>query len=1202
MSSPVSAIPINAAVTLELPLNGIKLIEASAGTGKTYTITNFYLRHLLEGRSPAEILVVTFTNAATEELRGRIRERIHDALQLFNHPDHSEDEFLSCLLAQRQSLDNEKQCQQVRCLQLALRSMDEAAIYTIHGFCQRALSDHALSSGQAFDTSLLNDDLELWQDALKDWWRRQSYTLDNVDWHLFQSCLGNLKSLLATQSEMRRSYHAKILPEVDQNLNDLYLAWQQLDTELKALSVAWNEGREGILEVLGDSKALSRSNKLPYHKNNLAKFFENWNNYFNSAALLVIPDSLYYLGSSALVDCSTDKKRGSDPDLETGFFQLAQQTLDKIDQIKMQFKVRALIEASDHAQQQVRRVKQQSRSIAFQDQLSLLFEALTGSAAAALGQQLRNRFPVAMIDEFQDTDAIQFGIFRTLYFDQQDISLTMIGDPKQSIYSFRGGDIYTYIKAKQEPSVVLYSLLTNWRSEAKLVNAVNHIFNNRPAPFIYAETIDYRPVVPATNKLPAPLRFDGTATTPLTIWSIPQTSEQKNLSKQQVYDRINEAIVKEIIGLVEGGRQGNVTLGDKPLVSGDIAILVRTGIEGGQLRAALSAKGIRAVTIGRDKVFDSSEAQGLYDLLIAINHFSNLQLVRAALASSLLDFDYLQISEVTGNENTWQNWCEKIRSFHLLWQQRGFIAMFQRLLQELEIAERIAKTDFAQRSLTNLLHLSELCQQQSQFSAGFDSLLAWYRQQINEVVADETELRLESDEDLVKIVTIHKSKGLEYPVVFVPFLWSCRPAEISVGSILKFHDARYNPVLDLGSANFTDHTFVTEKERLAEDIRLAYVAITRARARVYLTWGDVGDGKMRGRPAKTGLAYLLHQAQQPRDLDSSLPWAFDSIETIDRDLKALAEASDSSIEIRPLPQTDDTEALTLFSEPTPVLQAIQFSVALASNWRISSFSSLTRDIHQTAHGGSSGPGEDFILDFPAGSHVGLLLHHVLEQLDFQQPVKSQCAEWLPRYAPRFGLDSNEYQNAVTRWMETLMSSPIDGSGLSLSSLSNQQRLNELAFDFALDELDIESLNSFLQRLAGRQLAALEISSFGGLITGVIDLVFEHEGKYYLADYKSNFLGARLEDYTADKLRLAIYDRRYDLQYLLYSVALHRYLTQRVPDYNYEKHFGGVYYLFIRAMRPQHGNRYGVFFDLPRYHDLEQLDQLLSTATPVAGGL
>ena len=270
-----------------------------------------------------------------------------------------------------------------------------------------------------------------------------------------------------------------------------------------------------------------------------------------------------------------------------------------------------------------------------------------------------------------------------------------------------------------------------------------------------------------------------------------------------------------------------------------------------------------------------------------------------------------------------------------------------------------------------------------------------------------------------------------------------------------------------------------------------------------------------------------------------------------------------------------------------------FKRKLAIDWHISSFTGLTRDIHQVAHGGSTGISGDSILDFPAGSHVGLLLHSILEHLDFTDDIQTQCDELLPRYAPRFGLDSIDYQRTLCKWLKTLVVSPLNDGGLTLSVLSSRQRLNELSFDFALDSLSIDNLNDLLERISAPDLKPIGVENFRGMITGVIDLVFEHQGKYYLADYKSNYLGASLEDYSRDKLERAILDRRYDLQYLLYSIALHRYLSQRIPDYQYERHFGGVYYLFIRAMRPQQGSQYGVYFDLPAYTDLSRLDALLA---------
>jgi exodeoxyribonuclease V beta subunit len=1189
---------LDAPTTWQIDLDGIKLIEASAGTGKTYTIANLYLRHILAGREPGELLVVTFTNAATEELRGRIRARLHDALLLLQQPTASNDEFLTLLLSQWQSLEPETQRLQMRRLQLALRCMDEAAIDTIHAYCQRALTDHAFHSGQSFEVRLLDDDRLLWEEALKDWWRRQSYTLGSTDWHLFKTCLNDLPALLKWQAQIRSNHTHILLPQVSEDLSAQFRAWREREQVMQALASQWKKQRDKILETLQQSPALSRAATTPYHPDKLPGLIEQWDHYFDSDQLLEMPTSLEYLSSAFLVEKSTPAKRGSDLRLESGFFLAIQQTLEPIQRFQIRFRARALIEAHDFADQRVRLLKREGRTLAYQDQLTLLLEALQGASGEALGQSLRTRFPVAMIDEFQDTDAIQYGIFHLLYFDQDHTSLIMIGDPKQAIYSFRGGDIFTYMKAKSEASVQHYSLQTNWRSEAALIQALNALFGRREAPFIYAGAIDFVPALPAPKDDKAPLLIDNSATVPLTIWRIPLDEQQKPLSKARAHSMLHEATANEIARLIQGGIEGTVKLGKKPLCSADIAVLVRTSYEGNALRSVLSEKGVRAVTIGRERVFDSEEANGLLVLLQAINHHSDRQLLRNALASSLLRLDYLAIAAVVDDEVAWQEWLEKINGLHLLWQDNGFIVMFQHLLQELKIGEKLAATDQADRRLTNLLHIAELLQQQSRVSAGLDALLGWYQDQISQVSTEEAELRLESDEALVKIVTIHSSKGLEYPVVFIPYLWECKPVDLSGDSPLRFHDPDGNLVVDLGSADFSQHGYSAERERLAEDIRLAYVAITRARSKVYLAWGDAGVGGMKGPPSKTALAYLLHPRQSAGDLGDQFPQAFSRPASLDDDLVSLQASAEGSIAVIALPQESDFEPGKSRKQPEAPLEVARFSARPAATWRIASFSSLTQDIHQVAHGGSKSSG-DPILDFPAGSHVGLLLHSLLEHLDFQQDIQAQCRELLPGIAQRYGFASTEHRATISNWMEILVRSPLNDGDLTLSRLSGEQRLNELSFDFGLDHLHISQLNDWFVRPGGHQVEPIGGHDFRGLITGVIDLVFEYQGKYYLADYKSNYLGGRIDDYSPDRLRRAMTDRRYDLQYLLYSVALHRYLAKRIPDYRYDQHFGGVYYLFLRALRPQYGPDYGVFFDLPEWSELKSLDRLLRS-TPFMG--
>ncbi|MFT5225956.1 MAG: exodeoxyribonuclease V beta subunit, partial [Polaribacter sp.] len=1020
---------LNAENMLSIDLNGIKLIEASAGTGKTYTIANLYLRYILEGRTPSEVLVVTFTNAATEELRGRIRARLFQTLQLFESsfesPINSPDQFLNELVKQWQGFDGDKQSLWFDRLQLALRCMDEASIWTIHSFCQRAMQDHALQSNQFFETHLMTDDRLLWEQAIKDWWRTHSYSLNQSNWGLFESSLGGIESFIKLQKEIRNSHAVKWVPAINKTLADLYLEWRALDGAVSQLALAWQADRDSIADILLNSKALARGAKLPYHKNNLEGFLSEIDHWLASDQPLAIPSQAQYLSTTELHNNSKPSQKGKDANLDHAFFLAMDEFFGQVAQIKSDFRSAALLTAFEYSTKNVLQQKLESRSLAYDDQLSLLLDALRKPESNILISDLRAHFPVAMIDEFQDTDATQYEIFERLYFSQDNLSLTMIGDPKQAIYSFRGGDIFTYMKARNAPEVSLWSLKTNWRSQPDLIKAVNCFFYSREAPFIYDKAISFTEAEAAPQSSATGLELNGLLQSPITLWHIPLTEENKTFAKNLVSQRLNEATANEIVTLICAGQKDNAGFGKHSLRSGDIAVLVRTSREGDELRRVLSSKGVKSVTIGKDKIFDSEEAHALYDLLQAVGHYTDRRSLRQALASSLLGLDYQGIANKVDDADSWQQWIGVFRDLHKLWVDKGFIAMFQPLLHRLEIGQTLAVSENAERQLTNLLHLGEVLQQQSRLCAGIDSLLAWYQKQMTETDTDEAELRLESDAALVKIVTIHKSKGLEYPVVFLPFLWSCRAGNYKPKDLIKFHDDELNPVIDIGSNRREQHQCLAEKERLAEDLRLLYVALTRARSKVYLAWGDVGNAVSKGQPYQSALAYLLHSEQSPDDLTMQLPCGFTDSAVIPAGLERLSLKSEGRIEVLPLPELTDSLHKELDSKQAMLLAPTAYEAQKVTAWRIASFSSLTRDVHQVSYRGSSVTGNDPILNFPAGSHAGLLLHHLLEELDFGADIAEQCARLIPRFAPRFGLDAPEHHKTLVDWIEQVVLTELD---------------------------------------------------------------------------------------------------------------------------------------------------------------------------------
>ena len=1210
--------PLDAAATLQLPLSGSKLIEASAGTGKTYTIANLYLRYVLAGRRVSEILVVTFTNAATEELRGRLRQRLQQMLGCLEAavtPDESQDAFLALQHQQLQTLPDEERSLATARLRLAVRTMDEAAIHTIHGFCQRALRDHAFSSGQSFDLELVSDDDSLWRDALKDWWRRNTYEADEGALRLLTRAFPSLTRLIDSQRIMRSNSSLKVLPEQREDLSSIVARWRQLSESVTALAAQWQERNEELREILLTSNKLSRA-KENYRHLELEPQLEEIDEWFRGSQELPPPSCFELLGATKISDSQLQKKP-PDPRLEDPFFTACQTLLDEITVLQHAITITCLHEATQFARQHIENVKQEAQLLTFDDQLSRLLQALQGEHGDTLAQALRTAMPVAMIDEFQDTDAIQYGIFRHIYLQHADASdssagpsgMVMIGDPKQAIYSFRGGDIFAYAAARRDAGEELYTLDTNWRSVPALISAVNNLFMQRPAPFLYSSAIDFQPVNPAP-KGHAEFNEQGEVPPPLVLWQIGCGEDGKPFNKEVTTELLSAGVADEITRLIRGGADGSIRLGGKPLQPGDIAVLVRGHHEGACVRGALFERGIAAVAAGRDKVFHSDEAKALALLLNAVAKANERTAQRLALATDLLGLRYNEMAAILDDEREWLRWHAQLKEMREQWVRRGFMAMFQTLLEQLRIAMRMAAAPLAERRLTNLLHLAELLQQNARVHPGVDALLNWFREQIAAGGDAENELRLENDEKLVKILTIHVSKGLEYPVVFVPFVHSCTKRESKGG--FTFHDAAGSACLDLGSAQQEAHLRLADKERLAEDVRLLYVAVTRARARLYLAWGEVGAPQYTS-SASTALAWLLHSQLDADALDrQGFKVEFKEQNAFAPALARLQEAARGTLQVVPLPGQAATRIrLPAQHQAAESLAAVAFNGHIATDWRVNSFTSLTRGIHQSPHGGSKSGIPDPIMDFPAGSRTGLFLHAVFEDLDFTGDVVGQVQVLNRKHAGRFGFDAAKQQETVVNWIQAVLQTPlvesVEDDSLRLGMIPTQQRLNELAFDFAVGKVNVAALDRATRSaLSGTgngtaDPAAITLpgsldlpggADFRGMITGIIDLVFEHEGRFYIADYKSNYLGSSLEDYAPARLRRAMLERRYDLQAVLYVLALHRYLRQRISDYDYQRHMGGVYYLFLRGMRPQHGARYGVFHDCPALDLVERLDQVI----------
>ncbi len=1136
---------LNIENTLKLSLRGIKLIEASAGTGKTYAISNLYLRFVCEGYTVGQVLVVTFTIAATEELRGRIRLRLHQAMQQLQ--GHQQDD----IFFQQWASGITDTASTISQLQAALHHMDDAAIYTINGFCQRILSEHALASSQPFNNEMIADDHLLWQQAIQDWWRRHGYPLDPCCMSLFSSALINLDQLVDWQQRLRGSY-VEVIPVIKRDMDACYQAWQALQASWQNLCLMWQSRHAALMDILENSPVLGRSGKA-YRKDNLARWQSIWDDFFHGDAWWQQPDCLNMLSTSQLETYSQPSKRGKDPDLEDPFFKAVEAWFTEANHISMEYRVAALQDCHCSASAQVLAVKQQQGLMSFHDQLQWLADALTTNPS--LADALRKRFPVAMIDEFQDTDALQYTIFHSIYHNAN--SLIMIGDPKQAIYGFRGGDIFTYIAAADDAQE-RWTLDHNWRSTATLVNGVNAIFQHqKSSPFLF-KGIDFTPVSPANKKAPLLFRAGIKSPPAIAFWQLPPTTKEKNQSAKEAEPIIVASIAHDIALLLVQAAKGEACLGDKPVVAGDIAVLVRTHDEAENVRQALQAVQVAAVLHAKNHVFVSDEAEGLRLLLLAIASPQDETLLHQALASSLFGYDYTAMAAASFDVHQWSRWCEHLQDLHLQWQHRGFMAMFQQLLHQLGIANALAMQPLPERRLTNLLHLGELLQQAAQTRPSMHLLLQWFGEQAcaND---EDAELRLESDAQRVRIVTIHASKGLEYPIVYIPFAWKCRRVKEGEMVVSYYDSNRKQRMIDIGSDQQDDHRILAEQERLAEDVRLLYVALTRASSYMVIVWGHVGRDQH-----YTALHSVLHGEGQVSTVNKN------------EDLDKLCKASKGAV----LSLAISMKAIPLLKAPIPPLptqpcKAQQIIRMPSRQWQTLSFSRLSRDLPHPSF--KRIVSDDPILHFRAGRQTGLFLHALLEVIDFQGDIVANSHHFCEQQAVRYGL-SPDCATVIAPWMQQVIATPLAKDGCTLSAINPTKRLNELAFDYPINTFNVQHLNRLLNQHAGKTLPPLTAATYQGFMNGVIDLVFEHEGRYYIADYKGNALGNTLNDYCPQALCTAVHQRRYDLQYLIYSIALHRYLTLRLPDYDYETHFGGVYYLFLRGMRVEYGMDYGVHVD------------------------
>ncbi|KOO14230.1 exodeoxyribonuclease V subunit beta [Vibrio xuii] len=1179
--------PLN---TMTFPLHGARLIEASAGTGKTFTIAGLYLRLLLGHGSPEtkhqvpltvdQILVVTFTEAATAELRDRIRARIHDARLAFAR-GKSSDPVIAPLLDE---VSDHKQAAEI--LLQAERQMDEAAVYTIHGFCQRMLTQNAFESGSRFNNEFVTDESLLKAQIVADYWRRNFYPLPlNLAgeirriWNSPANLLGDVSSYLtgaplslsvAAMSGSLAELHQQNLAKID---------------ELKAL---WREHQDDFLALVGDSDV----NKRSYTKKSLPTWLEAVNLWAATETTSYdYPDKLEKFSQQVLVEKTP---KGNPPQHQV--FSAIEDFLAA----PISLKAPILAHAIEHCRDMLAKAKQQKQWMSFDDLLTNLSAAIDQDEAELLATRIRQLYPVAMIDEFQDTDPLQYSIFSRIYLNNPECGLFMIGDPKQAIYGFRGADIFTYIKARNQVSSH-FTLGTNWRSSADMVAAVNQVFALPTSPFIYDQDIPFHPVTHSPNAEKRIWTIGGQKQPALTYWL--QDAEDKPLPKGEYLQAMAKATADQIQQVLTAAQQDLAFFedgkGKHQIKAGDIAVLVRTGNEGRMVKDALAKQGIASVYLSnRDSVFTSMIAQDLQRLLQAVLTPENDRALRASLASEMFALDAGALDKLNNDENEWESAINEFKEYRKLWTQRGVLPMLRAVMSKRHIAERLLEEEGGERTLTDLMHIGELLQQASQELDSDHGLLRWLAQAISDAEnglggSEDQIQRLESERNLVQIVTIHKSKGLEYDLVFLPFVLSYREA-----SEAKYYDAAQDrTILDITKQDAS--LAQADKERLAEDLRLIYVALTRAVYGCFIGAAPLRNGRSTKEPTgvhHSAMGYLLQDGQEGgiSDLTMAIQKHVDGLD---------------AVQLSSLP-AEQQQVFTQITGESQTLTARTLSQEIDRNWRITSYSGLIKQgshhsdeaytdlMHLDIDSSDEQDEEELvelepsIFTFPRGARPGTFLHTLFEEVEFTQSATSEeNTEVIIRLLESEQLD-HSWLPVLQQLIDTVLAAPLDGKQLVLNQKGPSQRLVEMEFLLPIEVLAAPALNRVIQRhdTLSAKAGDLGFHTVQGMLKGFIDLVFEHQGKYYVLDWKSNHLGDDVSNYHGQALNGAMADHRYDLQYQIYALALHRFLRSRIANYDYEQHFGGVYYLFLRGM--DGASDHGIFSAKPSLEFLDDMDKLI----------
>ncbi len=1201
-------------------------LEASAGTGKTYTITGLVVRLLLEGavEDLSQILVVTFTIAATEELKTRIRDGLRSAVMACERhaataDDTTPDDFYS-KLGRRHGAAGAK------LLRRALSDADRMSVSTIHSFCNRVLQETAFETGQRLATDFLDDEGELIKVAAADAMRDVVLAGDPI---------------LAALCDLHGIGPNRLISWLKDTGGDIDAVFLPTGAPLADCTRALLESVQQAAQALDETLATLLSTGSWKHQHSFravvdgSSFVELVQERLEEGPARALP-LLLELRPDQLATYH-NRRKSADKD---HYRQICEHPAVRV-AAKLPDLCAAAIAALRQALwrrfgERFRAEKERLGARSFADLQSALHRALADpSRGPALRRAIGQRWLAALIDEFQDTDPLQYEIFRDCF---QDGTLLFVGDPKQSIYGFRGADLQTYMRARADAKAC-YSLQHNHRSHPELVAGVAAVFSGK-SPFLIPE-LEHPPVEAARRAEDCAIVDPAGARAVLQVrWLPPEAGELRSTNKAQCEQAITEDLVREVARLLGSDIQIAQEGGARRLSHKDIAVLVRTNQQARNLLEALTNFGIHAVLTRSGNVFQSPEAADLSAVVRGLTPTSRHDELRGAFASTLWGVSTDDLRDHDHNQRI-QQALQLAAELRQVWHREGIMVTLQTLMQRTRAHGRVLQMHGGERILTNYLQLAELLHHtEHDLHLGPNALDAWLQQQRSdtETSPEEThEMRLESDEAAVHVMTGHVSKGLQFPVVFVPFAWSFSqpPANRADKTVRLREEGR----LHLDFAPSTNNNTAALRDEIAEGLRQIYVSLTRAKHRCYLY--DACYVASSG-THKSALAWLLHGPGRPGGpaVDGGLDVATQLQEVGQRvaawpdDLAQLAALRPSAIHVHSIGRQEEPP-LSMDSQATPELpRGRSLPRAGRPRYWISSFTSLQRaeaadellvedQADEPDSTAAATPADEAqatgihphdatvdrrpkgIFAFARGAKAGICMHELIEHAHLDDDDSEPRRALVQRTLASHGLADPSRHEAPIDSAETLLemldllaNQPLGNPAFRMRDVPRESCRHEWEFFLSTGDLRPSELAEIFARHAGAtfkdyaiRMRRLSRQTTRGFLRGFVDLLCEVDGRYWILDWKSNHLGYTTADYDQKALLQEMQHNDYVLQYHLYLLALHRHLGSRLKDYDYERHIGGACYVFVRGLDQEQQDR-GVFTHRPSLTMIEAMDAWL----------